>query len=174
MRKDVRMAREPRLAAALAGLAVLAGGCSSSGPSTGSSSASRPPSASSDPVQAYLNAVNNLCDELLPKIVKVTNGGNVDVPVKQFLATWPAHERLLNSFDASLARIPVPPGAEQKAAALSAYIRFADRLDAARVDAARRGQAAYDQEMKVEANAENDPTIAARTAAGFDQSCDAR
>lgn len=169
------------LVGALLAVAVLASACASSGTAgpastapTGPSSKPAPVSTSADAVQAYLDAVNELCDQLLPKIVRVTNGGSVDVPVKQFLASWPAHHRLEQWFDAQLAKIPVPSAAKDKAAALAAYIRFANRLDAARVSAAGKGEAAYRTEIKAEANAENDPAVRARTAAGFSQSCDAR
>jgi hypothetical protein len=162
----------------LVGALVLSAGlaaCSSSGPSP----ASRAPSgaastAAADPAQVYLDAVNALCDELLPKIVTVTHGGSIDVPAREYLATWPAHKRLLDGFDAHVATIPVPAAAQGKAAALTAYVRFADQLDAARLAAAQRGQAAYATEVRSESGVENDPTIAALAAAGFNDSCTAR
>jgi hypothetical protein len=56
-----------------------------------------------------------------------------------------------------------------------AYIRFANDLDARRLRAARQGQASYDREIQAEMkSAVNDPRIAARTAAGFNDSCNAR
>ena len=54
------------------------------------------------------------------------------------------------------------------------YLKFADELDAARLKAARRGEQAWRREVAAEANVENDPSIAARTRAGFASSCDAR
>ena len=81
---------------------------------------------------------------------------------------------LLDGFDAHVATVPVPAAAQSKAAALAAYVRFADRLDAARLSAARKGQATYAKEVQAEAGVENDPTIAALTAAGFNDSCTAR
>lgn len=163
-----------RIFGAVALSAALAG-CSSSGPSR----ANTPPSVAvsteaGDPARAYLDAVNELCDALLPKVVAVTHGGSIDVPVHVYLATWPAHKRLLDGFDAHLATIPVPAAAAGKAAALTSYVRFADRLDAARLAAARKGQAAYAKEVKSESGVENDPTIAALDAAGFNDSCTAR
>jgi hypothetical protein len=122
----------------------------------------------------YLGAVNALCDALLPKIITVTHGGSVDVPAHEYLATWPAHKRLLDGFDAHVATIPVPAVAHVKAAALNAYVRFADQLDAARLAAAQKGPAAYAKEVQSESGVENDPTIAALTAAGFNDSCTAR
>jgi hypothetical protein len=122
----------------------------------------------------YLDAVNARCDALLPKIVKVTHGGSIDVPVREYLATWTAHKRLLDGFDAHVAAIPVPAAAQGKAAALTAYVHFADQLDAARLAAAHKGQAAFAKEVRSESGAENDPSIAALTAAGFNDSCTAR
>jgi hypothetical protein len=173
----VRMTRQ--LFGAVALSAALAG-CSSSSPASSSpapaSPASRVPAstATADPAQAYLDAVNALCDALLPKIVSVTHGGSIDVPVHEYLATWPAHKRLLDGFDAHVATIPVPTAAATKAAVLHAYVRFADRLDAARLAAARKGQAAYAKEVRSESGVENDPSIAAIAAAGFNNSCTAR
>jgi hypothetical protein len=118
--------------------------------------------------------VNALCDALLPTIITVTHGGNIDVPAREYLATWPAHKRLLDGFDAHVAAIPVPAAAQGKAAALTAYVRFADRLDAARLTAAHEGQAAYAKEVRSEADVENDPTIDALAAASFNDSCTAR
>jgi hypothetical protein len=127
-----------------------------------------------DPAEVYLDAVNAQCDALLPKIIKVTHGGSVDVPVPEYLATWPAHKRLLVRFDTAVAAIPVPAAATAKAAALTEYVRFADQLDAARLAAARTGEAAYAKQVRAEAGVANDPTIAALGAAGFHQSCTAR
>ena len=62
-----------------------------------------------------------------------------------------------------------------KARALAAYIAFANKLDAARLRAARQGAAAYQREIDAEQkSAASDPSIAARDAAGFSQSCNAR
>jgi hypothetical protein len=121
----------------------------SSGPSPASTAPNGAAStAASDPARAYLDAVNALCDALLPKIVAVTHGGSIDVPVRKYLATWPAHKRLLDGFDAHLATVPVP--------------------------AAQKGQAAYAKEVRSESGVENDPTIVALAAAGFNDSCTAR
>jgi hypothetical protein len=159
-----------RLIGVVALTAALAGcSSSSSSPSAGTTT---PPAA--DAAASYLGAVNALCDALLPKIVKATHGGRIDVPARQYLATWPAHKRLLNGFDTSLAAIPVPSAAREEAAALTAYVRFADRLDAARLKAARSSQAAYAAEVRSEDGAASDPRISALTAAGFNQSCTAR
>jgi hypothetical protein len=167
-----------RITRRLVSAAVLSGAlaaCSSSGPSPASTvpggSAS---TAAADSAQVYLDAVNALCDALLPKIVTVTHGGSVNVPASDYLATWPAHKQLLDGFDAQVATIPVPAAAEGKAAALTAYVRFADRLDATRLAAAHQGQAAYAKEVQSESGVENDPTIAAIAAAGFNNSCTAR
>jgi hypothetical protein len=68
----------------------------------------------------------------------------------------------------------VAQGAAGKTRALAAYIAFADKLDAARLCAARQGAAAYQREINAEKSAANDPSIAARDAAGFSDSCNAR
>lgn len=125
-------------------------------------------------MQTYLDAVNGLCDALLPKVIKVTHGGSLDVPAKKYLAQQPAHAKLLADFDHKLARVPVPPAAKNQAAAFAAYVGFANRLDAKRLAAAKRGEAAYAKEIKSEASIESDPRITALSAAGFDESCQAR
>jgi hypothetical protein len=131
-------------------------------------------SVAADSAQTYLDAVNALCDALLPKIVAVTHGGSVDVPAHEYLATWPAHKRLLTGFDKHLAAIPVPTAAHAKAATLAAYVRFADHLDTGRLRAARKGQSFYAKEVRAEAGADTDPAIARLSAAGFNDSCTAR
>ena len=69
----------------------------------------------------------------------------------------------------------VPPQATDKAAALNAYIHFANELDAKRLATAKQGSAAYAKEIHLEeASAASDPTIIARAAAGFHDSCNAR
>jgi nitrous oxide reductase accessory protein NosL len=156
-------------------LSAALAGCSSSGPSPASTAPSGVAStAAADPAHVYLDAVNALCDALLPKIVTVTHGGSIDVPARAYLATWPAHKRLLDGFDAHVATIPVPAAAQGKAAALTAYVGFADQLDAARLAAAQKGRAAYAKEVQSESAVENDPTIAALADAGFNDSCTAR
>jgi hypothetical protein len=167
--------RTPRRVIGAVALSAALAGCSSSGASPASTASSGATStAAADPARVYLGAVNALCDALLPKIVTVTHGGSIDVPVREYLATWPAHKRLLHGFDAHVATIPVPAAAQGKAAALTSYVHFADHLDAARLAAAHKGQAAYAKEVQSESGAENDPTIAALAAAGFNDSCTAR
>jgi len=126
-------------------------------------------------VQQYVDAVNQLCDELLPKVIRVTNGGSLDIPLKQFFKQLPAHQQLRDDFDRDLAKIPVPAAAQSAATALDNYIKFANKLDAKRLAAARQGAAAYGREIHAEMqSADDDPSIAARTAAGFHDSCNAR
>ncbi len=126
-------------------------------------------------MQTYVGAVNQLCDELLPKVIAVTNGGRLDIPLKDFFTQLPAHMKLRSDFDRDLARIPVPPPAQTKADALNAYVSFANKLDAKRLAAANQGPAAYAAEIKTELeHAADDPTIIARNAAGFHESCSAR
>lgn len=159
-------------------LAACSSGTAHEGPASPSSSPTSTPTASADPsaaaVQQYLDAVNALCDALLPKVVAVTGGGSLDIPLDQFLKQLPAHQQLRDGFDRDLAKIPVPPAAASQAAALQAYIRYANRLDASRLRAARQGQAAYQREIAAESDAADDPSIAARDAAGFHDSCNAR
>jgi ABC-type Fe3+-hydroxamate transport system substrate-binding protein len=168
-----------RLVACLAGTSLLVGACSSSsgGPPPRQSSATSSRTATSpagSTAQTYLDAVNRLCDALLPKVIAVTHGGSLDIPVRKYLAQQHAHEKLLAAFDRKLRNVPVPPAAKTKATVLQTYIRFADRLDAKRLAAARRGAAAYAKEVRSEASIESDPAITGLTAAGFHQSCEAR
>jgi hypothetical protein len=162
-----------RAVAIAASSCVLVAACSSTehsavpGPTPVSSSSS------SDAVQQYLNAVNTLCDGLEQKIIAL-NGGQFDIPLKDFLAQLPQHTKLLADFDNQLAAIVVPQAAAAKARALAAYIAFADKLDTARLRAARQGAAASQREIDTEKSAASDPSIAARDAAGFSQSCNAR
>jgi hypothetical protein len=153
---------------------LLVAACSSAGhpAARGSVPASSP--GTSVTVQQYLHAVNALCDGLERKIVAL-NGGQFDISLKDFLAQLPQHTRLLDDFDRQLAAIVVPQAATAKAQALAAYIAFANKLDAARLRAARQGAAAYQREINAEQQtAARDPSIAARDAAGFSQSCNAR
>ena len=124
--------------------------------------------------QQYLDAVNTLCDGLEQKIIAL-NGGQFDIPLKDFLAQLPRHTKLLDDFDRQLAAIVVPPAAAARKRALAAYVTFANKLDAARLRAARQGAAAYQREIHAEQkSAASDPSIAALDAAGFSQSCQAR
>jgi len=131
-------------------------------------------SSSSDAVQQYLSAVNALCDGLAQKVTAL-NGGQFDIPLKDFFAQLPRHTKLRDDFDRQLAAIAVPPAAAAKERALAAYIAFANKLDAARLRAARQGAAAYRREISAEKkSAASDPSIASMEAAGFSQSCTAR
>jgi len=166
------MGRMRAIAIAASGC-VLVAACSS----TGHSSAPGPvpvSSSSGDAVRQYLTAVNALCDGLERKIIAL-NGGQFDIPLKDFLAQLPQHTKLVDDFDRRLAMIVVPPAAAAKARALAGYIAFASKLDAARLRAARQGAAAYRREIDAEQkSAASDPSIAARDAAGFSESCNAR
>ena len=118
-------------------------------------------SSSSDAVQQYLNAVNALCDRLDQKIIAL-NGGQFDIPLKDFLAQLPQHTKLRDDFDRQLAAIVVSPAAAAKAQALADYIAFANKLDAARLRAARQGAAAYQREIHAEQKSSaSDPSITA-------------
>jgi hypothetical protein len=153
---------------------VLVAACSSAEHPAARRPAPVSSSRSSDAVQQYVNAVDALCDGLEQKIIAL-NGGKFDIPLKDFLAQLPQHTKLTGDFDRRLAAIAVPPAAAGKARALAAYIAFASKLDAARLRAARQGPAAYKREIDAEqTSAAGDPSIAARDAAGFSQSCNAR
>ena len=161
-----------RALAVVASGCVLAAACSSAAhaPATGPGPAS---AGASTAVRQYLDAVNSLCDGLEQKI-NALNGGQFDIPLTDYLAQLPQHTKLLGDFDRQLAAITVPPAAAAKARALAAYIAFASKLDAARLRAARQGAAAYQREIDAERSAASDPSIAARDAAGFSESCNAR
>jgi hypothetical protein len=163
-----------RAIAIAAGSSVLVAACSSTEHPAVPSPVPVSSPGSRDTVQQYLNAVNALCDGLEQKITAL-NGGQFDIPLKDFLAQLPQHTKLRDDFDRQLAAIVVPPAAAAKAQALAAYIAFANKLDAARLRAARHGAAAYRREIGAEQkSAASDPSIAARDAAGFSQSCNAR
>jgi hypothetical protein len=148
--------------------------CSSTGHPAAPGPAPVSPSSSSGAVQQYLNAVNALCDGLEQKITAL-NGGQFDIPLKNFLAQLPQHTKLLHDFDRQLAVIAVPQAGAAKARALATYITFANKLDAARLRAARQGAATYRREIAAEQkSAASDPSIAGLGAAGFSQSCQAR
>jgi len=153
---------------------VLVAACSSTGHSAVPAPVPVSSSISGDAVQQYLNAVDALCQGLEQKIIAL-NGGQFDIPLKDFLAQLPQHTKLRDNFDRQLAAIVVPQAAAAKARALAAYIAFANKLDAARLRAARQGAAAYQREIDAEQkSAASDPSIAARDAAGFSESCNAR
>jgi hypothetical protein len=163
-----------RALAIAASSCVLIAACSSAGHPAVPGPVPVSSSGSSDAVQLYLNAVDALCDGLEQKIIAL-NGGQFDIPLKDFLAQLPRHTKLRDDFDRQLATIVVPPAAATKARALAAYIAFANKLDAARLLAARQGAAAYQREIDAEKkSAASDPSIAALEAAGFSQSCEAR
>jgi hypothetical protein len=162
-----------RAIAIAASSCILVAACSSTGHPAVPGPVPKSSSSSSDAVRQYLSAVNGLCDRLEQKITAL-NGGQFDIPLKDFLAQLPQHTKLRDAFDRQLATIAVPPAAAAKAQALAAYIAFANKLDAARLRAARQGAAAYQREIDAEKSAASDPSIAARDAAGFSQSCNAR
>jgi hypothetical protein len=167
------MGRKLVIAIAASGCVLLAA-CSSTSHSAPPAPVPVSSSSSGDAVQPYLDAVNALCDGLEQKIIAL-NGGKFDIPLKDFLAQLPKHTRLLADFDHHVAAITVPKAAAGQARALAAYVRFASKLDAARLRAARQGAAAYKHEIDAEEKtAASDPSITALTDAGFSQSCTAR
>ena len=160
--------------AVAAGSCVLAAACSSAQHSAAPGPVPVSSPGSSGAAQQYLSAVNALCDGLEQKITAL-NGGQFDIPLKDFLAQLPRHTKLRDGFDRQLAAIAVPRAAAAKARALTDYIAFANKLDAARLRAARQGAAAYRREIGAEKkSAASDPSIAGLTAAGFSESCTAR
>jgi len=156
------------LTAALVATTAILCSCSSSAPHSSKQSSS------GDGVQTYLNSVNTLCDALLTRVIAVTHGGSLDIPVADYLAQQPAHAKLLSNFDEQLARVPVPAAAKAKATAFADYVHFANQLDAKRLAAAKRGEAAYAAEISAEKSAAEDPALAGLSAAGFSDSCQAR
>jgi hypothetical protein len=169
---------QPRVAAVVTMAALLVAGCSGSTASShanGEAHTATPSAAeTASAKQRYLDRVNALCDALLPQVIRVTHGGSIDVPARQYLRDWPAHRRVLAAFDASVADVPVPPAAAPAARAMRHYVEFADTLDSTRLEAAQRGERAWQREVAAEADVESAPSIAARNAAGFAASCDAR
>ncbi len=135
----------------------------------GSSSAASP-----DDAQAYLDAVNALCDDLLPAVVDATHGGSTDVPATEWVATWPAHLALLDAFDADLAAVPVPEAAEDAARVVSDYVAWASGVDRARIAAAEQGEDAWRARLAAEADITSAPELLALGPAGFHDSCQAR
>jgi hypothetical protein len=163
-----------RAIAIAASSCVLVAACSSTQHSAVPGPVPVSSSSSSDAVQQYLNAVNALCDGLEQEIIAL-NGGKFDIPLKDFLVQLAQHTKLRDDFDRQLAAIVAPQAAATKARALADYIAFANKLDAARLRAARRGAAAYQREIHAEQkSAASDPSIAALDAAGFSESCTAR
>jgi hypothetical protein len=124
--------------------------------------------------QAYLAAVNGLCDDLLPKVIEATHGGSIDVPAAEWVQTWPAHKALLDGFDDDLAQITVPPSAADAAEVMAEYVAWATGVDERRIEAARKGEEAWRAEVAAEAHIADDPALRALSPAGFADSCQAR
>jgi hypothetical protein len=164
------MHRHPRYLLAIGIAAVLVGGCSKS-----TSTDSTPTKTATESAnQHFVDTVNGLCDKLEPEVIRVTQGGSIDIPASQYLKDWPAHQQLLADFDKSLAKVSLPPAATSAADALGNYVKYADTLDAARLKAAKQGEEAWRLEVAAEKNVATDPAIADLTDAGFADSCQAR
>jgi hypothetical protein len=165
------------------GTAAVLVGCSSGGdsseapdahdPAPTTTSASAPPTEDAAK-QAYLGSVNALCDALLPKVVKATDGGSTDVPAKEWVTSWPAHKALLDGFDADLAAVGVPPSAAATAQVIADYVVWATGIDQARITAAQQGEEAWQAELRAETDLESAPELLALGPAGFSDSCQAR
>jgi hypothetical protein len=163
------------------GTAALLVSCSSGDDSSSEATVAEPttPAAQSSPTedvarQGYLDAVNALCDALLPKVVEATHGGSIDVPAHEWVETWPAHKALLDGFDADLAKITAPPSAAEAAEVMTDYVVWATGVDTRRIQAARKGETAWRAEVDAEADIADDPTLRALGPAGFNDSCQAR
>jgi hypothetical protein len=162
------------------GTAVALVGCSSGSDSGAQPEPQAPPTSSTaapavDPgKEAYLDAVNALCDALLPKVIEATHGGSTDVPAATWVATWPAHQALLDGFDHDLAKITVPPTAEDSAQVMAKYIAWATGVDERRIAAAKKGEKAWQDELAAEVGIERTPQLTALGPAGFSDSCQAR
>jgi len=162
------------------GTAAALVGCSSGSDSDAQPEPQAPPSTSTAaPVvasgrQAYLDAVNALCDALLPKVVDATDGGSTDVPAAKWVATWPAHKALLDGFDKDLAKVVVPPAAKDSAEVMAKYVAWATGVDDRRIAAAKKGEKAWQAELTAEVGIEGSPQLKALGPAGFSDSCQAR
>jgi hypothetical protein len=157
---------------AVGAAAVLVGGCSKSASPTSSTTPAKTSAVSAK--QQFVDTVNGLCDKLEPEVIRVTHGGSIDIPASQYLNDWPAHQRVLADFDKWLAVVSLPPTATSAADAMHNYVKFADKLDAARLKAAKQGEQAWRREAAAENDLANDPAIAGLTTAGFADSCQAR
>ena len=163
-------------------VAALVGCSSGSGSGSDSGSQAEPPAPTTsaaapavDPgTQIYLDAVNALCDALLPKVVEATDGGSTDVPAAKWVATWPAHKALLDGFDKDLAKVIVPPAAEDSAQVMAKYVAWATGVDERRIAAAKKGEKAWQAELDAEVGIESTPQLKALGPAGFADSCQAR
>jgi hypothetical protein len=160
------------------GTAAALVGCSS-GTDTADQPAPAPTTSAATPSedagkQGYLDAVNALCDDLLPKVIEATHGGSIDVPAKEWVQTWPAHKALLDGFDADLAKITVPPAAADTAQVMTEYVAWATGVDERRIEAARKGEQAWQAEVAAEADIESEPALQALGPAGFSDACQAR
>jgi hypothetical protein len=162
-----------------AGTAAALVACSSGGDSSDTAAPAPTSTAGATPsedtgAQTYLDAVNELCDALLPKVVDATNGGSIDVPAQEWVQTWPAHKALLDGFDTDLATVPVPPAAAGAAQVMADYVGWATGVDERRIAAARKGEAAWRAEVAAEADITEAPELQALAPAGFADSCQAR
>lgn len=161
-------------------LGALIAGCSSghpaAAPTGNTSAASATSNADQAAVAQYLARVNALCDALLPKVLAAIHGGHPGTyPVATYYAEVAVTSKLEADFDRQLAQVPIPPQAAAQHAALQGYLDYANQLNAQRRATAAKGQAAFDAETKAEAaQTPTDPHIAARNAAGFNESCNAR
>ncbi len=141
------------------------------------STASPSASVASDGKTEYVEAVNALCGELLPKVLTVTDGGHPKpYPIAVFLEEQPRIEQLTAAFDKRFDAIPVPEDAKPVAEAFDRYRAEGDaatnRLDSA-ADAG--DQKAFDEAFK--ANLEDFETSNTRTdllSLGITAECNSR
>jgi hypothetical protein len=128
-------------------------------------------SSSSEGVQQYLNAVHALCDGLEQKITAL-NGGQFDISLKDFLAQLPPAHQAARRLRSPARRGRRTPGCSRQSTGTCRLHRIRQQT--------RRGATAgplgrvlprISAEQK---SAASDPSTAARDAAGFSESCNAR
>jgi len=100
--------------------------------------------ASSPAETAYVAAVNARCTELEDAVFPVTGGG--EPTLEEFREDQPELDRLIQEFDADIAKIPVPEAERSTAAAFAAFQKLSDDTYAALVAAAETGDPAKFQE----------------------------
>ena len=137
-----------------------------------------PPSTPEEIRAMARNAGLDLPDELMRQFIEAWPAYEAmirRIPRSRSYAEEPAHAKARDQFDAALAQVDVPAAAAHQHAALADYLRFANRIDAARAAAARRGQQAFDAEITHERTVDlTSSVITALEAAGFNESCTAR
>ena len=125
----------------------------------------------------YVEAVNALCGEHLPKVLAATNGGHPKpYPIAVFLKEQPRLEQLTVDFDKRFESIPVPEDGKPVAEAFDQYRAAGDAATDRLQTAADAGdQKAFDEAF--EANLKEFETSDTRTdllSFGITAECNAR